>query len=39
MEFGLMVEPQVGGSYARLRELVLWAEEQGLKTRHECNRV
>lgn len=30
MEFGLMVEPQVGGSYARLRELVLWAEDQGL---------
>jgi alkanesulfonate monooxygenase SsuD/methylene tetrahydromethanopterin reductase-like flavin-dependent oxidoreductase (luciferase family) len=30
MELGLMVEPQVGGSYGRLRELVLWAEEQGL---------
>ncbi|MCJ7781313.1 MAG: LLM class flavin-dependent oxidoreductase [Acidimicrobiia bacterium] len=30
MELGLMVEPQVGGSYARLRELVLWAEDQGL---------
>lgn len=30
MEFGLMVEPQVGGSYARLKELVIWAEGQGL---------
>ena len=30
MELGLMVEPQVGGSYARLRELVLWAETEGL---------
>ena len=30
MELGLMVEPQVGGSYARLRELALWAEEEGL---------
>lgn len=30
MELGLMVEPQVGGTYARLRDLVLWAEDQGL---------
>jgi alkanesulfonate monooxygenase SsuD/methylene tetrahydromethanopterin reductase-like flavin-dependent oxidoreductase (luciferase family) len=30
MELGLMVEPQVGGSYARLRELVLWAETEGV---------
>ena len=30
MEFGLMVEPQVGGSYTRLREIAVWAEEQGL---------
>ncbi len=30
MEFGLMVEPQVGGSYARLKELAIWAEGQGL---------
>lgn len=25
-----MVEPQVGGSYARLEELAVWAEQQGL---------
>jgi len=25
-----MVEPQVGGSYARLKELAIWAEGQGL---------
>ncbi len=25
-----MVEPQVGGSYTRLKELALWAEDQGL---------
>ena len=30
MEFGLMVEPQVGGSYAELRDLARWAEGQGL---------
>ena len=30
MELGLMLEPQVGGSYARLRELAVWAENQGL---------
>lgn len=30
MEFGLMVEPQVGGSYAELRDLARWAEAQGL---------
>lgn len=30
MELGLMVEPQVGGSYTRLREIAVWAEEQGL---------
>ncbi len=30
MELGLMVEPQVGGSYERLLELVRWAESQGL---------
>lgn len=30
MELGLMVEPQVGGSYARLCELARWAEGQGL---------
>lgn len=30
MEFGLMVEPQFGGSYAELRDLARWAEEQGL---------
>jgi len=30
MEFGLMVEPQVGGSYARLRRLAQWAEGIGL---------
>ncbi|MEN8112877.1 MAG: LLM class flavin-dependent oxidoreductase [Actinomycetota bacterium] len=31
MELGLMVEPQVGGSYARLRELAQWSEAQGLE--------
>ncbi len=30
MEFGLMVEPQVGGSYTRLRDLAQWAEGIGL---------
>jgi len=30
MELGLMVEPQVGGTYARLLELAQWAEAQGL---------
>ena len=30
MEFGLMVEPQVGGSYAELRDLARWAEDQEL---------
>jgi len=30
MEFGLMVEPQVGGSYSELRDLARWAEDQGL---------
>jgi len=30
VEFGLMVEPQVGGTYARLRDLARWAERQGL---------
>lgn len=30
MQLGLMVEPQVGGSYARLRELAQWSEAQGL---------
>jgi alkanesulfonate monooxygenase SsuD/methylene tetrahydromethanopterin reductase-like flavin-dependent oxidoreductase (luciferase family) len=30
MELGLMVEPQVGGSYARLRDLAIWCEEHGL---------
>ena len=30
MEYGLMVEPQVGGSYAELRDLARWAEGQGL---------
>lgn len=29
MEFGLMVEPQVGGSYTELRDLARWAEDQG----------
>lgn len=29
MEIGLMVEPQIGGTYARLRELAQWAETQG----------
>jgi alkanesulfonate monooxygenase SsuD/methylene tetrahydromethanopterin reductase-like flavin-dependent oxidoreductase (luciferase family) len=31
MELGLMVEPQVGGSYAQLRELAQWAEVQGIE--------
>ncbi len=30
VELGLMVEPQVGGTYARLRDLAQWAEHQGL---------
>ena len=30
MELGLMVEPQVGGSYQQLLELARWSEEQGL---------
>ena len=30
MQLGLMVEPQVGGSYARLRSLAQWSEAQGL---------
>lgn len=30
MELGLMVEPQIGGTYDRLREIARWAEEQGL---------
>lgn len=30
MEFGVMVEPQIGGTYARLRDLAQWAEQQGL---------
>jgi len=30
MEFGLMVEPQVGGSYSELRDLARWAEDQGI---------
>ena len=30
MELGFMVEPQVGGTYARLRELAQWAEASGL---------
>ncbi len=30
MELGLMVEPQIGGTYDRLRELAQWAEDQGL---------
>ena len=29
MEFAFMTEPQVGGSYARLLELALWAESVG----------
>ena len=29
MEFAFMTEPQVGGSYARLLELALWAEGEG----------
>ena len=30
MEFGLMVEPQIGGTYSELRDLARWAEDQGL---------
>ena len=30
MELGLFVEPQCGGSYDRLLELALWAENKGL---------
>jgi len=30
MELGLMVEPQAGGSYARLREIARWAEDLGV---------
>ena len=30
MDLGLMVEPQVGGSYAELRDLARWAEDQGI---------
>jgi alkanesulfonate monooxygenase SsuD/methylene tetrahydromethanopterin reductase-like flavin-dependent oxidoreductase (luciferase family) len=30
MEFGLMVEPQVGGSYSELRDLARWAEDQSI---------
>ncbi len=30
LEFGLMVEPQAGGSYARLLDLARWAERRGL---------
>ena len=30
MEFGLMVEPQVGGSYSELRDLARWAEDLGI---------
>jgi len=30
MEVGLMVEPQLGGSYARLLQLAQWAEAEGL---------
>jgi alkanesulfonate monooxygenase SsuD/methylene tetrahydromethanopterin reductase-like flavin-dependent oxidoreductase (luciferase family) len=29
MELGFMVEPQVGGTWARLLELTTWAEDQG----------
>ncbi len=29
MEIGLMVEPQIGGTYARLLELAQWAEAEG----------
>lgn len=29
MEIGLMVEPQIGGTYARLLELARWAEAEG----------
>ena len=31
MELGLFIEPQVGGSYQRLRDLARWSEEQGLE--------
>ncbi len=31
MEFGLFVEPQVGGSYRRLVELAQWAEARGIE--------
>lgn len=30
MEFGLFVEPQMGGSYRRLLELAQWAEARGI---------
>jgi alkanesulfonate monooxygenase SsuD/methylene tetrahydromethanopterin reductase-like flavin-dependent oxidoreductase (luciferase family) len=30
MEFGLFVEPQMGGSYKRLVEIAKWAEDSGL---------
>jgi len=30
VELGLFVEPQVGGSYQRLLELAVWAEDQGI---------
>jgi alkanesulfonate monooxygenase SsuD/methylene tetrahydromethanopterin reductase-like flavin-dependent oxidoreductase (luciferase family) len=30
MEFGLFIEPQLGGSYRRLVELAQWAENEGL---------
>jgi alkanesulfonate monooxygenase len=30
MQLGLMVEPQIGGSYRRLLELARWAEDAGL---------
>ncbi len=30
MEFGLFIEPQLGGSYRRLVELAQWAENKGL---------
>ena len=30
MDLGLMVEPQVGGSYQRLLELARWSEAQNL---------
>jgi alkanesulfonate monooxygenase SsuD/methylene tetrahydromethanopterin reductase-like flavin-dependent oxidoreductase (luciferase family) len=31
MEFGLFVEPQLGGTYRRLSELAAWAERNGLE--------